>query len=114
MLFRSDEVLSEGFAIILSILDPIIPHLASELSEKLFNRTNIKTYELKEEVFVSDTIKLGISINGKNRAEIEVNANANQDEIIKIAKDKAAKWLEDKIIVKEIYIPNKLVNIVIK
>lgn len=110
----SDEVLSEGFAIILSILDPIIPHLASELSEKLFNRTNIKTYELKEEVFVSDTIKLGISINGKNRAEIEVDANANQDEIIKIAKDKAAKWLEDKIIVKEIYIPNKLVNIVIK
>lgn len=109
-----DMVLSEGFAIILSILEPIIPHIASELSEKLFNRKNIKNYEIKEEVFVSDTIKLGISVNGKNRAEIEVSASASNDEILALAKEKVSKWLEEKTIVKEIYIPNKLINIVIK
>lgn len=109
-----DMVLSEGFAIILSILEPIIPHIASELSEKLFNRKNIKNYEIKEEVFISDTIKLGISVNGKNRAEIEVSASASNDEILALAKEKVSKWLEEKTIVKEIYIPNKLINIVIK
>lgn len=111
---KSDEVLSEAYAIILNTLEPIVPHIASELSEKLFKRTNFRDYEIKEEVFVSDTIKLGISINGKNRAEFEVSANSSNEEIIAKAKDEASKWLEGKVIIKEIYVPNKLVNIVVK
>jgi len=55
-----------------------------------------------------------ISINGKKRGEIEVAADADKDAIIEAAKAEVAKWLEGKEIVKEIVVPKKLVNLVIK
>ena len=54
------------------------------------------------------------SINGKRRTEIEVATDASQEDIVAIAKEAASKWLEGKSIVKEIVVPKKLVNIVIK
>ncbi|MBS4313785.1 leucine--tRNA ligase [Campylobacter vulpis] len=104
----------EAFYIILNILEPIIPHICFELSEKLFHFENFKKLELKPEVFVKDSLNLGVSVNGKKRAEIEVNASLSQDEIIWLAKEKVAKWLEGKSVIKEIYVPNSLVNLVVK
>ncbi|MBS4306871.1 leucine--tRNA ligase, partial [Campylobacter vulpis] len=90
------------------------PHICFELSEKLFHFENFKKLELKPEVFVKDSLNLGVSVNGKKRAEIEVNASLSQDEIIWLAKEKVAKWLEGKSVIKEIYVPNSLVNLVVK
>lgn len=104
----------EAFFIILNILEPIIPHICFELSEKLFHFENFKKLELKSEVFVKDSLNLGVSVNGKKRAEIEVSASLKQDEIIQLAKEKVAKWLEGKSVIKEIYVPNSLVNLVVK
>ncbi|EKO7624421.1 leucine--tRNA ligase [Campylobacter upsaliensis] len=104
----------EVFFIILNILEPIIPHICFELSEKLFHFENFKKLELKSEVFVKDSLNLGVSVNGKKRAEIEVSASLKQDEIIQLAKEKVAKWLEGKSVIKEIYVPNSLVNLVVK
>jgi leucyl-tRNA synthetase len=67
-----------------------------------------------EEVFTVDTIAMGVSINGKNRTQIEVSPSASKDEILAVAKEEAAKWLEGVSIVKEIVVPNKLVNLVVK
>ncbi len=108
------DVWSEGYWILLGIMEPIIPHLAWELSDTYFTCKNLTPVEVKEEVFVVDTITLGVSINGKNRAEIEVGANDDNEMILAAAKTAAAKWIEDKVIVKEIIVPKKLVNIVIK
>lgn len=108
------DVWSEGYWILLGIMEPIIPHLAWELSDTYFTCKNLTPVEVKEEVFVVDTITLGVSINGKNRAEIEVEANDDNETILAAAKTAAAKWIEDKVIVKEIIVPKKLVNIVIK
>ena len=109
------DVWSEGLYIILNLLEPVIPHLAWELSDKLFGRENLKnSIKVLDEVFVKDTITLAVSINGKRRAEIDVNANASKDEILEIAKASVPKWLEGKSIVKEIVVPNKLVNLVVK
>ena len=57
---------------------------------------------------------MGISINGKRRGEIEVAIGASKDEILSLAKEVVAKWLEGKELVKEIVVPKKLVNLVIK
>lgn len=67
-------------------------------------------------MFVKDSIKIIININGKKRGEIEVAINASKDEILAQAKqsDVAKKWTDGKEIVKEIVVPNKLVNIVVK
>ena len=53
-------------------------------------------------------------VSGKKRTEISVDANLSKEDIIKEAKESAAKWLEGKSIIKEIFVPNKLVNFVAK
>jgi leucyl-tRNA synthetase len=53
-------------------------------------------------------------IGGKKRTEIEMNPSASQDEILAAAKEAGAKWLEGMSIVKEIVVPNKLVNLAVK
>ncbi|HEG2580875.1 TPA: leucine--tRNA ligase [Campylobacter lari] len=108
------EVSKEAFYIILNILEPIIPHVCFELSEYLFKCDNFKVLKIKDEVFVKDSFNIAISVNGKKRAQIEINSETKEDEILALAKENVAKWLEGKTIVKEIYIDKKLVNLVIK
>ncbi len=111
---ENKDVWSEAYWIFTSILEPVIPHTCWELSEKYFNLNNLKKQTILEEVFVEDSITLGVSVNGKNRGEIEVAKDASKEDIIVTAKEVVAKWIEGKEIVKEIVVPNKLVNIVIK
>ncbi|QKF64995.1 leucine--tRNA ligase [Campylobacter corcagiensis] len=108
------DVLTEGFWIILNLLEPIIPHIANELSQKLFNRENFKDIKVLDEVFVKDSINLAVTVNGKKRAEIEVDTNLSKDQILTAGKDAVAKWLDGKEIIKEIYVKDKLINLVIK
>lgn len=111
---QNKDIWTEGYYIILSLLEPIIPHVSWELSSELFGLKNLRKIELKSEVFESDTINLAITINGKRRAEIEIDKSLSDQEIINQAKIAASKWIGSAEIIKEIYVPNKLVNIVIK
>ena len=108
------DVFTEGYFVILNLLEPIVPHICAELSERLFKRRNFGELRVCEEVFESDTIKLAVTINGKKRAEFEADAGLSEGEILSLAKQNCAKWLEGKSIVKEIYVKNKLVNLVVK
>ena len=109
------DVWTEGMYIMLNLLEPIIPHVTTELSEVLFERKNLgDILEVKEEVFVKDSILYMVMIGGKKRTEIEVSSSASQDEILAAAKEAGAKWLEGMNIMKEILVPNKLVNLAVK
>jgi leucyl-tRNA synthetase len=108
------DVWSEGYWILSSIMEPVIPHTCWEISEKYFGLKNLAPQEIIEEVFVEDSITLAVSVNGKRRSEIEVAKDTSKEEILELAKAEVAKWLEDKTIVKEIVVPGKLVNLVIK
>ena len=112
---ESAEVWSEGMYVMLNLLEPIIPHAASELSEVLFERENLKAVlAVKEEVFVQESILYVVMIGGKKRAEFEIDPGASQEEILAKAKEEGAKWLEGMQIVKEIVVPGKLVNLAVK
>jgi leucyl-tRNA synthetase len=109
------DVWTEGLYIMLNLLEPIIPHVATELSEILFERKNLGAIlKVKDEVFVQDTVLYMVMIGGKKRTEVEVSPSATQDEILSEAKEAGAKWLEGMQIVKEIVVPNKLVNLAVK
>ncbi len=110
----NSKIWSEAYFILLNILEPIIPHVCWELSEKYFNLNNFTKIGIKDEVFVEDSITLVVTINGKKRADIEVAKETSKDEILESAKKSVEKWIEGKNIIKEIYVPNKLVNIVVK
>ncbi len=111
---NNSNVWSEGYFILLHVLEPIIPHVCWELSDNLFNKNNFCEIKIIEEVFEVDTVTLAVTINGKKREEIEVSKSLSKDDILKEAKKVTIKWLEGKEIVKEILVPNKLVNLVVK
>ena len=107
-------VWSEGYWILSSIMEPVIPHTCWEISNEYFCLNNLTPQKVLEEVFVEDSIMLGISVNGKRRGEVEVAVDATKEDILVAAKEVVSKWLEGKEIVKEIVVPKKLVNLVIK
>jgi len=111
---ENEDVWSEAYFILLNILEPIIPHVCWELSDNYFNLNNFRKIDIKEEVFVEESITLVVTVNGKKRGDIEVAKDLSKEEILDIAKQNIAKWIDGKDIIKEIYVPNKLINIVVK
>ena len=114
---ENEQVWFEGYFIMSNILEPIIPHACWEIADRLFARKNFDNIiEVREEVFTLDSIVLAITINGKKRGEIEVSPDATKEEILELAKatEVAKKWIDGKEMIKEIVVPNKLVNLVVK
>jgi leucyl-tRNA synthetase len=95
------------------------PFISEELWEKLGHKESVflaKWPEFDESKLVENTVTLWISINGKVRDQISLPADVSKDDAIKLAKETegAKKWIEGKEIIKEIYVPGKLINIVVK
>ncbi|MDX9966149.1 MAG: leucine--tRNA ligase [Sulfuricurvum sp.] len=107
-------VWSEGYWILSAIMEPIVPHLCWELSQNLFGGKNFGPQKVLDEVFEVDAVTLGVSVNGKNRATIEVGVGESNEAILAAAKAAVEKWIDGKEILKEIVVPGKLVNLVIK
>ena len=101
------------------VLSPFAPHMAEEVWERL-GHDNTLAYEpwpkYDEALLVEDTIEVPVQVNGKVRAVIEVPADADKDTIIAAARaaPKVAQHIEGKSIVKEIFVPGRLVNLVVK
>ena len=114
VLQKNDDVWFEGYYILLNILEPIVPHICYELSQNLFKCENLREIGIDWGALKSDSITLAVSVNGKRRSEISINVESSKDEILDKAKNAVSKWLEDKQIAKEIIVPNKLVNFVLK
>jgi leucyl-tRNA synthetase len=108
------DLFTEGYWIILNILEPIIPHVTHELSEELFNSNNFAPVKIDEEALKKDEINYPVSVNGKKRAEINVNTQADKNEVLSLAKEAVAKYIDGKEIIKEIFVPGRIVNIVVK
>ena len=101
------------------ILSPFAPHVAEEINEILGGKDLISIApwpEYDESKTVDDTIQLPVQINGKVRTTVFVPNNASKDDILAIAKgdDKVSSAIEGKTIVKEIVVPGKIINIVVK
>ena len=109
-----EEVWTEGYFVLTNILEPIIPHICWEISETLFGLKNFKKLDIQNDVFEESMMLLQITVNGKRRSQIEVKRDMSKDDIMVKAKDCVGKWLENKSLIKEIYVPLKLVNLVVK
>jgi leucyl-tRNA synthetase len=113
---RRPRAVLEPFVLLLS---PFAPHIAEELWQALGHATTL-AYEswpkYDPELLVESTIELPVQINGKVRSKITVPADADNGTVLETAKrdPKVADYIAGKPIVKEIVIPSRLVNIVIK
>ena len=101
------------------LLAPLAPHFAEELWERLGKSDfayNQKWPEVNEEELKGGTKEIPIQVNGKLKFCITVDAEQNADEILEVIKstEKVKELLEKNNVVKEIYVPGKIFNIVVK
>ncbi|MDR2396271.1 MAG: leucine--tRNA ligase [Puniceicoccales bacterium] len=103
----------------LQLLAPFAPHIAEELWVRLGEGKSISEAQwpsLSENKWVQSQIKMVVQVNGKVRDEILVNADDTQNQIIQMAKraPKVLPYLERGTCVREIYVPHKLINLVVR
>lgn len=103
------------------LLSPFAPHLAEELWEQLGQDNSIACEpwpELVEKYLKADSVTYPVQVNGKVRAQLEVDADKSKDKgfVLNAAKkeDNVARYLEGSKIVKEIFVPGRIVNFVVK
>lgn len=112
---ENKQLLTEFYYVILNVLEPFIPHICWELSNKYFKNENLYDFSIDTNALINNEIKYPITINGKIRGEILVDKNLSKEQIISIAKENVKTFLEKNnlIITKEIFIPNKIINFVV-
>lgn len=103
----------------ITLLYPFAPHMTEEIwEEQGFGgmMANGSWVDYDEAKCVDETIEIVAQINGKIRAKLNIAADASQDEVLALAKadEKVAAEIAGKTIVKELYVPGRLVNIVVK
>ena len=104
---------------LLILLNPFAPHITEELYEQLgfggmLNEQSWPSYD--EAKCKAATVEIVLQVNGKIKAKAEIDANASKEEMALLAKenDKMKQAMEGKQIVKEIVVPGKLVNFVVR
>lgn len=112
-------VMAEALSAVVRMLYPITPHICFELWQALGNESNIDTAEwvkADEAAMVEDEKLIVVQVNGKVRGKVTVPATSSEKEIKEAAKadPNVAKFLDGKEILKEIYIPLKMLNFVVK
>jgi leucyl-tRNA synthetase len=109
------ETLIKNYKNILICLQPIIPHLANEALKTVNNEEKITWPSYEESLILENTTPFVIQINGKKRGLIEVEMNQSKEQILKKIKqnEKINKYFKNKELKKIIFVPNKLINIII-
>ena len=109
----------DELSLFIRILCPFAPHLAEEIWEKLGNTSlcAMAPWPSHDEAkTVDETIEIAVQVNGKMRAVIEIPTGCDKDTALAAAHadQRLAPMLADVQIIKEIYVPNKIINFVVK
>ena len=112
-------VTREEYRILLILLNPFAPHMTEELWEIMGYPGQIAQAQwpsFDPDKCREDTVEIAVQINGKLRARVTIPADADAAAAIAAAKadEKVAQAMEGMAVVKELYVPGKLVNIVVK
>lgn len=116
-IYAKGSITKDELEIFIKLLSPFAPHLTEEIWASLGNEGFLsvaKWPEYDEAKTVDDEIEVAVQVNGKTREVVKVSKDIDKDGAINAGKEAVAKWIEGATIVKEIYIPGKIVNIVIK
>ncbi len=114
--YRAGQVTKDEFKTLLLLLNPVAPHMTEELWETMGygGRLYQAAWPVWDEAKTVETvIEVAVQINGKVRATVKVPADVTKEDAIAAGKEAVADRLTGNI-VKEIYVPGKIINIVVK
>jgi len=111
----SSKTLNENYKKILICMMPVIPHFASECIELLKTKSAIEWPDLDKQLLIEEEINFVVQINGKKRGLIKTSRNISEEEIINLIKENKEinKYLGNQELKKKVFVPNKLINIII-
>jgi leucyl-tRNA synthetase len=109
----------QSYVALIQMLHPFAPHVSEESWERFAKPGLVVTSRWPSadaELMREDVVTVVVQVNGKLRGQLEVAAGAAEGEVIELAKtnERVARHIEGKIVVKTIYVPGKLVNLVIR
>ena len=116
---KAKAVGKEQLDMFVRIVSPFAPHLGEEMWRRLGHETTVVDAHWPEHdpsKLVTDTITLVVQVNGKVRANVELPKDASKEAILTAAKadPKVSKYFDGKTIAREIVVPGRLVNFVVK
>ena len=114
--YKEKQINKAEFATFLQLLNPFAPHMTEELYQKIGGKEELAykawpTYD--EAKTIEDEIEIPVQIKGKVRATITIKKDEDEEVVKQKAKEAVAGQIEGKRIIKEIYVKNKIYNIVI-
>ena len=116
--YDSKDISKDDYRLLLTLLNPIAPHITEELNEELGYSPICEGSwpEYDEAKTIENEIEIGVQVNGKVRAAIKISKDEDEESIKEkaLAEENVQRHIEGKEVVKVIVIKGKIVNIVVK
>lgn len=115
--YKKGSVTRDEFKILLTLLNPVAPHITEELWEKMGEKGRIYQQawpDYDEAKTKESVIEIGVQVNGKVRGTVALSVDISKEDALAAGKEAVADKIAGKQIVKEIYVPGRILNIVVK
>ena len=111
----TSKTIIDNYKKILICMMPVIPHFSNECIELLKDKSAIKWPNVNKQLLIEENINFVVQINGKKRGLIKANRNISEEDIINLIKENVEinKYIKNQELKKKIFVPNKLINIII-
>ena len=115
--YKLKRINKAEFKTFLTLLNPFAPHMTEELNKLIGFENDISTYawpEFDDSKTIDDEIEIPVQVNGKLKATIKIVLDEEESSVKEKALDAISNLVEGKTIIKEIYVKNKIYNVVVK
>ena len=112
----SKKILLENYLKILTIMNPVMPHFASECIAEIQKEDVSKWPTVNKDTLEKESLEIVVQLNGKKRGLVSCDKNIDEKQLINMVKsdNQYKKYFDDKTIIKTIYVKNRLINFILK
>ena len=109
------KTIVDNYKKILICMMPVIPHFSNECIQLLDNKTILKWPDVNQQLLIEENINFVVQVNGKKRGLIKTNRDISEEDVMILIKKNVEinKYIKDHKLKKKIFVPNKLINIII-
>ena len=111
----TSKTIIDNYKKILICMMPVIPHFSNECIQLLDNKTILKWPDVNEQLLIEENINFVVQVNGKKRGLIKASRDITEEEVMSLIKKNIEinKYIKNNQIKKKIFVPNKLINIIV-